>query len=654
MARKPTYEQLEQRVKELEKGAIERKRVEEALRESEEKYRLLAESLLDIVYEFDLEGKFIYVNEAGTRMFGYSKDEILSDLRVEDIIVEEDKVVSRKSIDDILKGKTTVGERTFIRKDGTTFIGEIHSGPIYKGKDVVGVRGVLRDITDRKHVEEALRESEEKYRDLVERANDGIAIVQDTLLKYVNPRLAEITGYTVNEITGTPFTDYVHPDELPRVIDYYKRRMAGENVPSTYETAVRHRNGTKIDVQFNASIIHYQEKPAAFAIVRDMSERNRLEAQLRQAQKLKAIGTFASGIAHNFNNLLMAIMGNTSVMLSETDTTNPNYARLKDIEKAVQSGSRLTGQLLGYARKGGYEIRPISLNQLVEETSDTFGMTKKEIRVHRELAQDLSGIEAEQGQIEQVLLNLYVNASDAMPGGGDLFLKTANITHEHMRGKPYEAKPGNYVVLTVRDTGVGMDKKTMDRIFDPFFTTKEVGRGSGLGLASVYGIIKSHGGYINVESKKGHGTTFSLYLPASEKKIIREKEKPAQVLMGTGTVLLVDDEDIVLAAGERVLKALGYKVLSARSGREAIELCKANKDEIDMVLLDMIMPEMGGGETYDQMKKINPNIKVLLSSGYSIDGEATEILERGCDSFIEKPFNMKQLSRSIREILDKK
>jgi len=654
MARRPTYEQLEQRVKELEKESVERKRVEEALRENEEKYRLLAESLLDIVYEFDLEGKFIYVNEAATRMFGYSKDEILSDLRVEEIIVEEDKVVSRKSIDDILKGKTTVGERTFIRKDGTTFIGEIHSGPIYKGKDVVGVRGVLRDITDRKHVEEALRESEEKYRYLVERANDGIAIVQDTLIKYVNPRLAEITGYTVNEITGTPFTDYIYPDELPRVIDYYKRRMAGENVPSTYETAVRHRNGTKIDVQFNASIIHYQEKPAAFAIVRDMSERNRLEAQLRQAQKLKAIGTLASGIAHNFNNLLTAIMGNTSVMLPETGITNPNYARLKDIEKSVQSGSRLTSQLLGYARKGGYEIRPISLNQLVEETSDTFGMTKKEIRVHRELAQDLSGIEVEQGQIEQVLLNLYVNASDAMPGGGNLFLKTANITHEDMRGKPYEVRPGNYVLLTVRDTGVGMDKKTMDRIFDPFFTTKKMGRGTGLGLASVYGIIKSHGGYINVESRKGHGTTFSIYLPASGKKIIRDKEKPAQVLMGTGSVLLVDDEDIVLAAGERVLKALGYKVLSARGGKEAIELYKANEHEIDMVLLDMIMPEMGGGETYDQMKKINPNIKVLLSSGYSIDGEATEILERGCDSFIEKPFNMKQLSRSIREILDKK
>jgi two-component system cell cycle sensor histidine kinase/response regulator CckA len=381
-------------------------------------------------------------------------------------------------------------------------------------------------------------------------------------------------------------------------------------------------------------------------------EQKKLEAQLWQAQKMEALGTIAGGIAHNFNNILMAIQGNASLMLLNTDPTHPNYERLKSISRSVQSGSRLTGQLLGYARKGRYQVRTTNLNELVRETSDTFGMAKREIRVHRDLAEDLSMINADPAQIEQVLLNLYVNASDVMPRGGDLFLRTTNLTHKDMGDKPYDVKPGDYVLLTVRDTGTGMDKKTMERLFDPFFTTKGMGRGTGLGLASVYGIIKAHSGYIDVESKRGHGTTFSIYLPASEKKVIVERQKRAELLMGTGTVLLVDDEAMILDVEAQMLRTLGYKVLLARSGKEAIELYKANKDEVDMVILDMVIPDMGGGETYDKIKEINSNVKVLLSSGYSVSGHPREILGRGCDAFIQKPFDIKGLSQKISEILD--
>ncbi len=359
-------------------------------------------------------------------------------------------------------------------------------------------------------------------------------------------------------------------------------------------------------------------------------------------------------MAHNFNNLLMAVTGNTSLILLDTDPDNPNYERLMNIEKQVQSGSKLTRQLLGYAREGRYEIRPISLSQLVKETSDTFATTKKEIRVHQELAKDLFGINADQGQIEQALLNLYVNAADAMPGGGDLFLKATNITHKDMRGKPYKVKSGNYVLLAVRDTGIGMDKKTKDRVFDPFFTTKGMGKGTGLGLASVYGIIKAHGGYIDVKSKKGHGTTFCIYLPASKKRVEKTAKGAEKITEGEGTILLVDDEEMILDVGVQLLKILGYKVIEARGGKEAVDIYRQAKDKIDMVLLDMVMPDMGGGEAYDLMKEINPNVKVLLSSGYSIDGRATEILNRGCDGFIQKPFSMKRLSQRIRELLDKK
>jgi len=253
-------------------------------------------------------------------------------------------------------------------------------------------------------------------------------------------------------------------------------------------------------------------------------------------------------------------------------------------------------------------------------------------------------------------LDLFVNAVDAMPGGGDLILNTMNMntTHKDMKGKLYDPKPGNYVLLTVTDTGRGMDKETKERIFDPFFTTKEMGRGTGLGLASTYGIIKGHGGYIDVESIKGQGTAFSIYLPGSEKKVQGAVKTADQVIKGTGTVLLVDDEEIILEVGQELLEAMGYRVLTAKNGKGAIEVYKKNRDKIDIVFLDMVMPNMGGGEVYDRMKEMNPDIKVLLSSGFSIDSKATQILERGCNGFIQKPFNMKELSRKIREILDKK
>jgi CheY-like chemotaxis protein len=249
-------------------------------------------------------------------------------------------------------------------------------------------------------------------------------------------------------------------------------------------------------------------------------------------------------------------------------------------------------------------------------------------------------------------LNLYINAADAMPGGGELTIKTSNVNHEDMKGKSYDPKPGNYVMLTVTDTGVGMDKRTMTRIFDPFFTTKEMGRGTGLGLASVYGIIKGHAGYIDVESKNDSGTTFSIYIPASNQKV-QSSIDTHKIVEGTGTVLLVDDEEMVLDVGLKLLESLGYTVLSAKSGSDAVKTYEEKKEQIDMVILDLIMPQMGGGETFDRLKEISPDVRVLLSSGYSIDGQAKEILKRGCDGFIQKPFSIEELSGKISEMLDR-
>jgi two-component system cell cycle sensor histidine kinase/response regulator CckA len=283
-----------------------------------------------------------------------------------------------------------------------------------------------------------------------------------------------------------------------------------------------------------------------------------------------------------------------------------------------------------------------------------FGRTRKDIKINTKFQEDIWTVEVDHGQIEQVLLNLYVNAWQAMPGGGDLYLLTENVILDEYLARSFSVDPGEYVKISVTDTGVGMDEATQQRVFDPFFTTKGMGRGTGLGLASAYGIIKNHGGIINVHSDKGEGTTFNIYLPSSEKEIAEPKGAGEEILKGSETVLLVDDEKMIIDVGEQLLDRLGYKVMVAGSGNEALEMYEENQDRIDLVILDMIMPDMSGGDTYDKLKGINSSIKVLLASGYSINGQAQAILDRGCDAFIQKPFNLRELSKKVRSVLDKK
>jgi nitrogen-specific signal transduction histidine kinase/CheY-like chemotaxis protein len=382
-------------------------------------------------------------------------------------------------------------------------------------------------------------------------------------------------------------------------------------------------------------------------------EKRLMETQLQQAQKMESIGTLAGGIAHDFNNILMGIQGNSTLMLLKIESEHPNYTKIKNIEKFVQNGTELTNQLLGFARRGKYLVKTTDLNEVIEKSSSLFARTKKEIRVHTDLHDEIWAVEVDSGQIEQALLNLYVNAWQAMPEGGALYLKTQNVMLDSSYVKPFKVEPGKYVEISVSDTGVGIDRETRERIFEPFFTTKEMGRGTGLGLASVYGIIKSHGGYIDVDSEKERGTTFTIYLPASDRKAVREKVAPAAMLKGTGTILLIDDEKMILDVGCELLEELGYTVLSALSGREALDIFQKNSGKIDLIIMDMIMPGMGGGETFDRLRNINSNIKVLLSSGYSVNGQAAKILRRGCDGFIQKPFNLNQLAEKIGEIMGK-
>jgi PAS domain S-box-containing protein len=504
-----------------------------------------------------------------------------------------------------------------------------------------------------KRVEGALRESEEKYRLLVENADIAIFVAQDGAIKFPNPKTIELIGYSAEEFAKTAFVNLIHPDDSETVLERHKRRLKGEKPPSTYSFRIIQKSGAELWMQLNTVLITWEGRPATLNFLKDITSQKNLEAQLRQAQKMEAIGTLAGGIAHAFNNILMTIQGHTSLLLYDLNSTHPHYAALQDIEKQVSSAAKLAEQLLGYARKGKYHLQPLNLNQVVEDITDAFGKARKEIAIQQELSEDLFSIFADQGQMEQILLNLCVNAADAMPQGGKLMLKTLNVTHEDMKGKLYDPKPGKYVQITFTDSGVGMDKETQNRIFEPFYTTKEMGRGTGLGLASVFGIIKGHGGYIDVESEKGHGTTFCIYLPASSQRIFKNTESAPQIDEEGATILLTDDEKMVLDVGVKMIKRLGYTVIEAKGGKEAIEIYEENEDKIDMVILDMILPETNGGEVFDKLRAINPNVKVLLSSGYSIDSQANEILKRGCDGFIQKPFSMKELSGKIREILSR-
>ncbi|MBW1690358.1 MAG: PAS domain S-box protein [Deltaproteobacteria bacterium] len=643
----------------------DRKRVEQALRENEKKYRTILETIEEGYYESDTEGNFTFFNDPLCEMFGYPGDE-LRGLNYRRLMEEESAKKVYQIFNEVFKtGKPSKGfDHEVTRKDGARRFVEVSASlrKDPKGKPI-GFRGIIRDVTDRKQAEKEINRRQQYLESVLYSAPDAIVTLDAShrTLEW-NPGAEQIFGYTRDEVVGKNLDDLVtRPNVLDETKTLTQKVLSGEKVQPR-ETVRYRKDGTEVNVIAGGSpIIIDGVLQGVVAVYTDITklkkaeeEKKALESQLQYAQKMEAVGTLAGGIAHNFNNLLMGIQGNTSLMLLETDPRHPNYERLKSIEKAVQSGAKLTRQLLGYARRGRYEVKALNVNRLVRETSETFAAAKREIRVHLELTDDIWGILADQGQIEQVLLNLYVNAIDAMPTGGDLVLKTEKVTHRDMKDKPYQVKPGNYVLITVRDTGVGMDEKIIERIFEPFFTTKGFTKGTGLGLASVYGIVKANGGYIDVKSKKGQGTTFSIYLPASRKKLREEHERSSEIITGTETILLADDEKMILDVGTQILETMGYTVMVARGGKEALDIYEENIDTIDLVILDMIMPDMGGGEAFDRLKEINPGVKVLLSSGYSIDGKAQEIMARGCGGFIQKPFSVEDLSQKIREILDQR
>ncbi|MDD5169450.1 MAG: response regulator [Syntrophales bacterium] len=531
-------------------------------------------------------------------------------------------------------------------------------------------RILAAEVERRRRTEEALRTSQLQLSEAMDLAHivyweadpeTRTFLFNDSFYAFCGTTAEREGGY---RMAGPEYMKgFIHPDDWPI---YYKvvEESFGNKSPESLMVMEHHlirRDGEVRHVQTRARIF----RDAAGKMLRvyganqDVTERKRaeeekvhLESQLLQAQKMEAIGTLAGGIAHDFNNMLMGIQGYTSLMLLDIDPSHPHYERLRSIEAQIRSGADLTRQLLGFARGGRYEIKPTDLNEIIKKTTAMFGRTKKEITIHCKFGSDLWTVEADQGQIEQVLLNLYVNAWQAMPGGGEIYVETMNMEIDPTYGKNFSIMPGRYVRISLTDTGVGMDEKTKGRIFEPFFTTKGMGRGTGLGLAMVYGIIKGHQGIINVYSEKGHGSTFNIYLPASGKEVTGEKESLSEPIRGKETILVIDDEEIILTVTKELLGRLGYQVITAGSGREGLDLYRSKRGEIALVLLDMIMPGMSGAETFEQLKSLDPEVKVILASGYSINEAAAGMLDKGCKAFIQKPFRIGELSQKIRSVLD--
>jgi PAS domain S-box-containing protein len=579
-----------------------------------------------------------------------------------DNVVEIEHILSKRSRDFALQ----MGTHGFVcvpiiyegKSMGILAVDNVHTKRPLNQTDVSILMGIAPQIAISINNAKSyylIRGSEEKFRSLSENAPDIIYTIDaDGSLTYINPAWKRILGYEETDVIGRYFIDFTRREDVGKYIRIFKQmRDYGETVRD-YTGILLHKDGSEryFSMSGTPNLDSTGTVVGVIGVFKDITDRKQLEAQLIQAQKMEAIGTLAGGIAHDFNNLLMGIQGFASLMLFNADKSQPNYEKLKRIEDLVKSGADLTRQLLGFARGGKYEIKTTDLNEIIVKTTNMFSRTHKDILIHQKYEKNLWAVEVDRGQIEQVLLNLYVNAWQAMPGGGNLYLETSNVFINEDFVKPFSAEPGSYVLISVRDSGTGMDEHIRKRIFEPFFTTKEMGRGTGLGLASAYGIVTGHKGIIRVESEPGHGSTFFIYLPASEKKVIIEEYEAAEVLRGRGTILLVEDEELIADVSRDILEELGYKVLVAHNGSEAIAIYRGKENEIDLLILDMIMPGIGVEETYNTLKTMNPDVLVMLSSGYSINNRVRKLMERGCNGFIQKPYNIQNLSKKIKEIMN--
>lgn len=532
--------------------------------------------------------------------------------------------------------------------------------PETSGNHCESLRVVFVDIDARKQIDVKRAADEAKYRHIVESIKEGYFETDlDGHITFCNQALLNLSGYRRDEIIGYTFRDFV-PPRTARILQatfgkvYKTGREAG-----TGHYEMFHKSGYTLIVEFAADLlVDDQGEPIGFhGVLRDVSDhvkalekQKQIQWQRNQAQKLDALGTLAGGLAHGFNNVLMAIQGNLSLIRMNLDADHPMQKHLERINLSTEKGGQLAREILSFAKIGKFVVMPTNLNSILKSTSRMFVRANSNLVFHELYMENLWKTYVDRVQIGQVLLSLFMNAAEAMPDGGDIFLQSENVILDESYTRPFDAKPGQHVKISVTDSGPGLDEEAKQRIFEPFFSAYRPLRYEGLGLASVYGTVKSHNGIINVYSEKGHGTTFTIYLPAAVPEPIQTST--GELVRGNETILLVDDDEIAARIGRDILERYGYRIIVAGSGGEAVDVYQSYHQQIQLVLLDVILPDISGEQVFKQLKQHNPDVRVVLASGYNVNKHIQALLNMGCLDFVQKPFQSELLSEKIRAALD--
>ena len=630
------------------------------MRESEKKYRELMDFLPITVFECDQKANITSVNQAALKTLGYGQEDLDKGLNALNIIIPGDRERAEEAFRKVMIGELIIDhEYTLTKKDGSTFPALVFSSPITHNGETDGLRGAVIDIAARKRAEETLRESENRYRTIFENTGTATVILEeDTTISLVNREFEKLTGYTREEIVGKKsWTELVLKEDLEwMAVQHSLRRIDAEAAQKNYEFQLVDKAGQIKYINLNIDMIPGTKKSAASLL--DITDRKVFESQLRQAQKMEAIGTLAGGIAHDFNNILSAILGYTDMALGKLDKESPLQRYLDQVYKAGERARDLVEQIITFSRQSEDKLRPLRISPIVKEVLKLLrAFLPSTIQIHQKIQSDPDTVLTDPTHIHQILMNLCTNAAHAMrqkTGVLSITLLPVDIGSDDVFTL-HELAPGTYLKLTVSDTGVGIDPGIMERIFDPFFTTKKPGEGTGLGLSVVYGIVKRCGGTITVKSEVRSGTEFHVYLPVlTDMGEEQEARVEAPVPGGKEHILFVDDEEVIVELGRCMLTGLGYDVVGRTNSPEALELFASRPDGFDLVITDMTMPNMTGIELAHELMRIRPAIPVILCTGFSEAITPEKVKFIGLRELIMKPIIQRQIAEAVRRALDYK